>query len=295
MGLTLEGAVGLFMTAMKAEGLKPETLTWYQHRLRRFVETNGKLEVTEITLEDVREYMAWVQESEYSAHTRFTLVRVVRRLFKWLFEERKIDDNFYRRIKLPKLPQPTPKAIEMAEVRAILACCGDNRGGLRDRAIVLFLLDTGCRVGGLCRLKVSDLDFEHLRASLFEKGEKARMALFGAKTAEALAAWMNARPFPGVEAVFTSLREPRALTPNGVIQLLKRYKKRAGLHGRINPHAFRHAFAREYILNGGDLASVSEMMGHTQIAVTKQFYAVFQAEELREKHDRFSPVSRLAG
>lgn len=293
MGLSLSGAVDLFMTAMKAEGVKPETLTWYQHRLRRFVEMNAAREVREIALDDVREYMAWVQESRYAAATRFTLVRVVRRLFKWLYEERKIDDNFYRRIKLPKLPQPAPKAIEMAEVKAILACCGDTRAGLRDRAIVLFLLDTGCRVGGLCRLKVSHLDFEHLRASLFEKGEKARMALFGERTAEALAAWMNARPFRDAEAVFTSLREPRAVTPNSVIQLMKRYKKRAGLTGRINPHAFRHAFAREYILNGGDLASVSEMMGHTQIAVMKQFYAVFQAEELREKHDRFSPVSRL--
>jgi site-specific recombinase XerD len=77
--------------------------------------------------------------------------------------------------------------------------------------------------------------------------------------------------------------------------MMKRYKKRAGLTGRVNPHTFRDAFAREYILKGGDLASGSEMMGHTQITGTKQFYAVFQAEELREKHDRFSPVGRLYG
>lgn len=51
------------MTAMKAEGAKPETLTWYQHRLRRFVEMNAAREVRKITLDDVREYMAWVQES----------------------------------------------------------------------------------------------------------------------------------------------------------------------------------------------------------------------------------------
>ena len=75
--------------------------------------------------------------------------------------------------------------------------------------------------------------------------------------------------------------------------MLRRYKRRAGLQGRVNPHAFRHAFAREYILNGGDLASLSDFMGHTQIAVTKQFYAVFLAEELRAKHDAFYPVSRL--
>jgi len=75
--------------------------------------------------------------------------------------------------------------------------------------------------------------------------------------------------------------------------MLRRHPKRRGVIGRVHPHAFRHAFVGEHILNGGDLASVSEMMGHTQIAVTKQFYAVFQAEELRAKHDAFSPVSHL--
>ena len=75
--------------------------------------------------------------------------------------------------------------------------------------------------------------------------------------------------------------------------LLRRHATSAGVTGRVNPHAFRHAFAREYILNGGDLASVSGMLGHSRIAVTKQFYAVFQAEELRAKHEVFSPVSHL--
>jgi integrase/recombinase XerD len=89
------------------------------------------------------------------------------------------------------------------------------------------------------------------------------------------------------------MREPRPVSGNTVIQMPRRLGKRAGVKGRVNPHAFRHAFAREYILNGGDLASVSEMMGHTQIGVTKQFCAVFQAEELRAKHDAFSPVGRL--
>jgi site-specific recombinase XerD len=132
-----------------------------------------------------------------------------------------------------------------------------------------------------------------LRARLFEKGDKARMALFEERTSKAVQAWLRVRPFPESEAVFTSLREDRPVSPNTVLQMLRRHKRRLGIRGRVNPHAFRHAFAREYILNGEDLASVSEMMGHTQIAVTKQFYAVFQAEELRAKHEAYSPVGRV--
>jgi hypothetical protein len=78
-----------------------------------------------------------------------------------------------------------------------------------------------------------------------------------------------------------------------VIQMLRRVGKRAGVKGRVNPHAFRHAFAREFILNGGDIGTVSQILGHAQISVTKQFYAVWTTEELKGEHDRFSLVSRL--
>ncbi len=66
------------------------------------------------------------------------------------------------------------------------------------------------------------------------------------------------------------------------------------MKGRVNPHAFRHAFAREFILNGGDIETVSQILRHTQITVTKEFYAVWSTEELKGEHDRFSPVSRLS-
>jgi site-specific recombinase XerD len=291
----LRDGVGVFLVALRADGVKPETVALYEHRLSRFLSLYGDKDIRKIDLDDVRSYVVQVGELDYAPHTQYTLVRVVRRLFKWLYEERRINSDFHKRIRLPKLPQGKPKAIEMQEVMALLEGCDGTAAGVRDRAVMLFLLDTGCRVGGLCGLRVADVDLRHKRADLFEKGGKAGMVLFGDRTGRALRGWLKVRPFPENEYVFTSLREDRGMNGNTVIQMLRRRARRAGVAGRVNPHAFRHAFAREYILNGGDLASVSEMMGHTQIIVTKQFYAVFQAEELRQKHDAFSPVSHLPG
>lgn len=67
------------------------------------------------------------------------------------------------------------------------------------------------------------------------------------------------------------------------------------MKGKVNPNAFRHAVAREFILNGGDIGTVSQILGHSGIGVTKQFYAMFSAEELKREDDRFSPISRLDG
>ena len=83
------------------------------------------------------------------------------------------------------------------------------------------------------------------------------------------------------------------MNPNSVLQMLRRLAKRVGVIGRVNPHAFRHGFAREYLRAGGDLASVSDLLGHSQITVTKANYAVFLTEEHREKHEAYSPVNIL--
>jgi len=75
--------------------------------------------------------------------------------------------------------------------------------------------------------------------------------------------------------------------------MIRRRAKEAGISGRVNPHAFRHAFARDYLLNGGDLATVSELMGHSGLDVTKDNYAIFNVRELQAKHALYSPMARL--
>ena len=70
--------------------------------------------------------------------------------------------------------------------------------------------------------------------------------------------------------------------------MLKRLKKRAGLTGRANPHAFRHAFGKEYLMAGGDLASLADLMGYEGVETTKAFYAIFEQDDLKRKHDQFS-------
>ena len=79
------------------------------------------------------------------------------------------------------------------------------------------------------------------------------------------------RPYPDNEAVFTLFRENRPGKPNAIVEMRRRYERLAGVKGGVNPEASRDAFPRGYVLNGGDLASASVLMGHMKIAVTKHF------------------------
>jgi integrase/recombinase XerD len=125
-----------------------------------------------------------------------------------------------------------------------------------------------------------------------EKGDKTRLAFFAVATAEVLEAWLEVRP-PG-PWLFASLggkRRGERLSERGVSHTLNRRAKRAGTIGATNPHAFRHGFARAYLMAGGDLATLSRIMGHSDVGVTANFYSIFTVDELQRRHDEFSPLA----
>jgi integrase/recombinase XerD len=63
--------------------------------------------------------------------------------------------------------------------------------------------------------------------------------------------------------------------------------------GAINPHAWRHTFAREYLQNGGDLGSLADIMGHADVVVTHRSYTITLNDELRAKHAKHSPLANM--
>lgn len=189
-----------------------------------------------------------------------------------------------------------PKGIEWEDFLALLnATTGDDAQSLRDHAIILFLADTGCRLGGLCNLTMDKLDLERWRADVAEKGGKPRFVFLRKSTVQALVAWLEVRPQDKGPWIFVGLTKKAKgqMTVHSVGKMLKRRGKRAGCKGPVNAHSFRHGFARSYLTSGGDLGTLSSILGHSSVAITVEYYAVFTADELQRQHAKHSPISRL--
>jgi site-specific recombinase XerD len=311
--MLLSQAIDALLLATKAEGRSPETVITYERRLKPLIEFLGDVPIDEITAHDLRRYVAGLWDcsilySDHPTHERrkgslspSTIngrVRAFKRLFNWLEEEEVIQDNPTRRIKTPRPKQGEPKSIDTEDIVALLATTeGESVTDLRDRAIIFFLTDTGCRVGGLCHLHVQDLNFEEGLAKVCEKGSKTRMVPFTPMTAEMLNAWLEVRPQDQGDWVFVSLgtKSKGRFKRNGVAHMLKRRAKRAGVTGRVNPHAFRHAFARHFLLSGGDLGTLSALMGHEGTEVTTRYYGIFTIQELKAKHAKHNLVAGIFG
>jgi site-specific recombinase XerD len=265
----------------------------YREKLSYLFHFLGDVPIEGVTVHDLRRYMAHLWDRDLSPFTVAGRVRAFKRLFNFLEAEGAIEDNPARRIKTPSPKRGEPKGISWGDFTALLET---TRAGeaidLRDRAAIMLLFDTGCRVGGLCGLKVEDLDLELRRATVQEKGDETRPVFYRGVTVRALVDWLEVRPDDKGPWLFVSFKgQCERLTTGGVAKMLKR--RGEGCEGPVNPHAFRHGFARYFLLSGGDLGTLSDILGHSDVSVTKRFYGIFTVDELQEKHDEHSPLARL--
>lgn len=309
--MRLSEAVDELLIATRVAGRSERTVQDYAEKAARLVDFLGDKEIDQVTLSDLRRFVDHLgrRTSRFQNHPKreeqsgglspasvAAYIRVVRRLFSFLHEDGLIDQNPAQKLKVPKPPRGKPKAISSADFQALLAAIDVNTVvGKRDRAVILLLADSGCRVGGLVGLEVEDIDLERCRMLLKEKGGKLRSGFFSDLTKRALVAWLEVRPDNRGNRLFVSLgtRSDAHLTDQGVREMLKRLKRKAGVKGPVNPHSFRHGFAREYLSNGGNLASLADTLGHSNVNVTWQAYAIFTTDELKAAHERYSPVACL--
>jgi site-specific recombinase XerD len=309
--INVELAARQFLNACRAADRSPNTVNWYTTMLKPLVSVHYNRDITKISTHDMRHILLKLKEqdtryqnSDYRkmqeggiSHESYRdYVRAFKRFFNWCVEEYSMESNPMHTIKMPPASKKTPSAISMDDFKRLLAACDNSRGGIRDKAILMFLLDTGCRAGGVVNLREDCLNLSDNVAIVTEKGNRQRTVAFSETTKMYLERWMAIRPIMADKWVFCSLQngqEGRQLQATALNQLLLRLKKAAGVQGRVNPHSFRHAFARQYIEAGGDLASLAQLMGHSSIQVTASFYAVFDQAELSRMHRRFSPINAL--
>jgi integrase/recombinase XerC len=288
MNITTKEAVEEFVLACRADGLAKASISWYQSILSHWAHSAPPM-LGENTAHSVRQHIATINlsASTINAHTR-----ALHRFWAWAADEYSAP-NVMTKIRYPRPPKNiVPKYAAPNDIRAMFDSCGDDLAGKRARAIMAFLADTGCRAAGVCGLKVNDVDLAGRRAVVIEKGLKARRVIFTQFTSEIIQQWLAARPVD-VAHVFVSLKTGAPLTPNGLLQMFNRIKDDAGIQGKVNPHAWRHGFARAYLDGGGDLSKLATLMGHSTVEVTALHYAVFALDELDHNHEQRSSVRFL--
>lgn len=272
--------------------MSPSTVASYCHDVEAFLSA-VELEPRVIGPSDIERYLGKVTADGLSKRSAARLLSSLRSFFDWCVMEGEMADNPCDRVDAPKLGKYLPEVLSVEEVSAILESVDLKAPfGLRDRAILEVLYGCGLRVSEAAGLRISHVHLPEGFVDVIGKGDKQRLVPLGEVAADAIRAYLPARPGPAERAFEDILflnRFGRPLSRVSIFKLVKSQAMVAGVRKEISPHTFRHSFATHLIENGADLRIVQEMLGHESILTTEIYTHIDTKtwqKEVREHHPR---------
>lgn len=315
-GLSLQALIDDFIANVCA-GKTNETPIAYRRKLAYLVRFFGPHRaVATIAASDVESWRRQLLSRNEKLHgsalvagqlspfTCRTTIQTVRHFFGWAADTGRLPFNPAADLYLPAVAKPDPKAIAPEMVDALLEAVAKSSEypwlGERNQALIYLLVDTGGRATSIAKMQVEGLHLAEGRIEILAKGARRQVLYVSPVACQALRIWLRTRArllkrwHVETGAVFLG-RYHKPLTRQALYCMLQAMAKRTEMAGRFNPHAFRHAFARESLQSGkANLAQVSQLMGHSSTKVTSDYYARWDDKELKHAHDKSSPALRLA-
>jgi site-specific recombinase XerD len=297
----------------RAEGKSPKTISWYSANLRHFhrylKSRHISDEVDDIDTKFLREYVLYLfKRNSYQDHpytptkhaplstaTIHGHVRTLRAFFSWLVKEEFIQENPTTGLKPPKLDYKVATILSDEEIRTIINIFNPKQpSDVRNQTIFMMLLDSGLRIGEIVRLKTDDLRLDEGIIKVLGKGKKERFVPIGSNTQKALQRYLfRYRPrqnYSQNEYVFLST-PGKPLTENSLKLMFARLARRSGVK-RLHAHLCRHTFATKFLINGRDVFSLQQILGHSTLEMVRH-YVNLASSHVTLQHRRFSPLDRL--
>jgi len=290
---TLEWAEA-FIIDRRSRGVSPNTIPFYQKKLEKFLkycEINQIHDIQELNANHIRKYILWLENKGHNRGGVHAHYRVLKSFLYWYEDENDLTNwiNPIRKVKVKRARQEPLEPADLEAIKAMLATCGDNFTGIRDRLILLILLDTGLRASELLALNFEDVNpVTGTLQVMHGKGDKFRVVYLGKKSRIALRAYYH-RIKHHEGALIIGIHSER-LIYTGLRQVIRRRAKTAGV--KFQPlHSFRRLFALTMLRNGIDVFSLQLLMGHADLQMLRR-YLKQAGSDLQEAHNQASPVDR---
>jgi integrase/recombinase XerC len=257
-------------------------------------QTSIKEKLLAITPEDIRGFLAYLHEHEYSRSSTARKLATLRSFYKFLVRKGYVGSNPVAAIRTPKQEKRLPKCLTMDQVQVLLDAPKDTDFlGSRDKAMLETIYSTGVRVSELVDLNFDDMDFLGGMLHVRGKGKKERLSPIGQTAMIAIKKYLVLRQQEPhcmkseCKALFVNKHGQR-LSTRSVRRKLDKYLLQVGLDPSISPHTLRHSFATHMLNNGADLRSVQELLGHQSISTT-QIYTHLTSDKLKETYEIAHP------
>ena len=268
-----------YVAAMRIEGRSEKTIARYTYLIGRMMES-VKVNTRSITVYHLRQYLASEKARGISDRTLESNRQVYNAYFNWLFREKLIDDNPVANLGAIKCAKKIKAVFSEADIERMKFCCKS----IRDRAIIAFLLSTGCRISEMYQLNRDDVDLSTMECRVLGKGNKERIVFLDQVAVMLLREYLAQRTddFP---ALFVG-RLTNRLSPNGVRKMLSSISS-ASTVDHVHPHKFRRTLATSLIRHGMPIQEVAAILGHDKLDTTMQ-YVVLDKSDVKNSYRRYA-------
>jgi site-specific recombinase XerD len=305
--------IGRFELSNTAEGKSPKTVLWYSEMLSAFLKymktKRMSQDLSSFTREIVRGYILYLkgkpkyeghpftpkQSNPVSPRTVQCHVRALKAFSSWLNAEGYTPENRLKYLKLPKAPMIVIEPLSYDETKTIFASINKNSStGARNHTILETMLDSGLRASEVANINLNRVNLKDGYLKVRGKGAKERIAPIG-KHVRMFSYIDKARPKPidpALNCLFLS-QTGKPITSNTIKLVFSRPAKKSGVN-RLHAHLCRHTFAINYLLNGGDIFSLKEILGHTTSDMVNH-YLHFTSAQITAQHHKYSPMDKFQG
>ncbi len=250
--------------------------------------------ILQATTNDIRAFMAFLNEQNYSKATSARKLATLRSFYKFCVRRGHLATSPVAAIRTPKQEKRLPRCLDPEKINILLNSPDITTIlGARDQAILETLYSSGLRVSELVGLNLTDIDFLGEVVHVRGKGKKERVSPIGSTALQSIQRYLTFRDAHprkdtfDLQALFVNKHGQR-LSTRSVRRKLDKYLLQAGLDPKISPHTLRHSFATHMLNNGADLRVVQELLGHRSLSTT-QVYTHLTTNRMKQVYDEAHP------
>ncbi|MCR8980121.1 tyrosine-type recombinase/integrase [Brevibacillus laterosporus] len=305
--VSLDEALQKVLNSAAAESYRPRTLKdyrkvwgWVFGTLNEELDAGIRF-VDEVTLDHFRSYVRHCLDRGLAAGTVNVRVRALKAMFNRLVREGAITENPTTHLQKLRDDEKVLRVFGTSEIKRLLSYIDKGTfAGFRDYCAILLAYDSGLRSCEINSLELNDVDFDNhviLLPGAKNKNRKTRAVPISPSMAKLLKQLVaETREFfgSGVRLVFVN-NNGNSMSDSRLRSRMHEYGKRSGLNEtfRVSPHTLRHSFATNFLLNGGNIVTLSKILGHADVSTTKR-YLNLSHDDITHAHSKYTPLNEIA-
>ena len=281
-----------FIISKRAQGIADKTITTYQSQFRAVSNhLDATVPIEDLTKSDLDSMVASMRNSNLATNSISSYVRILRVFLSWCNEE-----NITRlNMKAYKGEETLKETYSDNELQKLLKKPNMRKcrfSEYRTWVIINLLLNNGCRAATVRNIKNGDVDLGNFVIYLrHTKNKKSQVIPLCNELCGILKEYMRIRGGGADDYLFPN-ENGEQLKEYALGNSIARYNNRRGVQ-KTSIHAFRHTFARKYLIDcGGDAFTLQRLLGHSTLEMTKHYCAIFDADIVKN-YDNFSPLAQL--